>query len=53
MYSRSAKGGEKENPNRNPWLAKMLEDILHFIITESMVLFIEYEKTSQTKYNNY
>jgi hypothetical protein len=24
MYSRSAKGGEKGDPNRNPWLAKML-----------------------------
>jgi hypothetical protein len=24
IYSRSAKGGEKEDPNRNPWLAKML-----------------------------
>ena len=23
MYSRSAKGGEKGDPNRNPWLAKM------------------------------
>jgi hypothetical protein len=23
MYSRSAKGGEKRDPNRNPWLAKM------------------------------
>jgi hypothetical protein len=23
MYSRSAKGGEKVDPNRNPWLAKM------------------------------
>jgi hypothetical protein len=23
MYSRSAKGGEKADPNRNPWLAKM------------------------------
>ena len=23
MYSRSAMGGEKGNPNRNPWLAKM------------------------------
>jgi hypothetical protein len=30
-----------------------LEDIYHFMIAESMVLFIEYEKTSQTKYNNY
>ena len=25
MYSRSAKGGEKGDPNRNPWLAKMGE----------------------------
>ena len=24
LYSRSAKGGEKGNPNSNPWLAKML-----------------------------
>ena len=24
MYSRSAKGGEKGDPNRNPWLAKMM-----------------------------
>ena len=23
MYSRSAKGGDKGHPNRNPWLAKM------------------------------
>jgi hypothetical protein len=23
MYSRSAKGGEKGDPNSNPWLAKM------------------------------
>ena len=23
MYSRSAKGGEKGDPNRNSWLAKM------------------------------
>jgi hypothetical protein len=23
MYARSAKGGEKGDPNRNPWLAKM------------------------------
>ena len=23
MYSRSAKGGEKGDPNRNPYLAKM------------------------------
>jgi hypothetical protein len=24
MYSRSAKGGEKGDLNRNPWLAKMV-----------------------------
>jgi hypothetical protein len=24
MYSRSAKGGEKGDPNRNPWLTKMI-----------------------------
>jgi hypothetical protein len=27
MYSRSAKGGEKGDSNRNPWLAKMLVDM--------------------------
>jgi hypothetical protein len=27
MYSRSAKGGEKGDPNRNPWLAKMLASL--------------------------
>jgi hypothetical protein len=27
MYSRSAKGGEKGDPNRNPWLAKMRKDM--------------------------
>ena len=26
MYSRSAKGEEKGDPNRNPWLAKMSMD---------------------------
>ena len=28
MYSRSAKGGEKGDPNRNPWLAKMTLDLV-------------------------
>ena len=28
MYSRSAKGGEKGDSNRNPWLAKM-ECMMH------------------------
>jgi hypothetical protein len=31
MYSRSAKGGEKGDPNRNPWLAKMLYPIMREI----------------------
>ena len=31
MYSRSAKGGEKGDPNRNPWLAKMCEMTLQYI----------------------
>ena len=31
MYSRSAKGGEKGDPNRNPWLAKMVACVLLFI----------------------
>jgi len=30
MYSRSAKGGEKGGPNRNPWLAKM-PSVIHSI----------------------
>ena len=38
MYSRSAKGGEKGDPNRNPWLAKMIYSIsLHFSLA---ILFI-------------
>jgi hypothetical protein len=40
MYSRSAKGGEKGDPNRNPWLAKMPLDIpltiLHNYIHDSL-----------------
>jgi hypothetical protein len=28
MYSRSAKGVEKGDPNRNPWLAKMVIELL-------------------------
>ena len=30
MYSRSAKGGEKGDPNRNPWLAKMDSNMTSF-----------------------
>jgi len=31
MYSRSAKGGEKGDPNRNPWLAKMGKSVSLFL----------------------
>jgi hypothetical protein len=31
FYSRSAKGGEKGGPNRNPWLAKMVLWLLCFM----------------------
>ena len=34
MYSRSAKGGEKGDPNRNPWLAKM-----HFTLTMILMMY--------------
>ena len=30
MYSRSAKGGEKGDPNRNPWLAKMVSTVMWY-----------------------
>ena len=43
MYSRSAKGGEKGDPNRNPWLAKMTKsDIYIFIIivfNDNVIIF--------------
>jgi hypothetical protein len=32
MYSRSAKGGEKGDPNRNPWLAKMVITMNRMVI---------------------
>ena len=37
MYSRSAKGGEKGDPNRNPWLAKMYYGENKLIINEMMM----------------
>ena len=37
MYSRSAKGGEKGDPNRNPWLAKMRNDRLNEFV---MLIYI-------------
>ena len=39
MYSRSAKGGEKGDPNRNPWLAKMgLIDIFIIDIIKTFLM---------------
>ena len=35
MYSRSAKGGEKGDPNRNPWLAKMY----NVMLTKKLISF--------------
>jgi hypothetical protein len=32
MYSRSAKDGEKGDPNRNPWLAKMSSPLQQIIV---------------------
>jgi hypothetical protein len=45
MYSRSAKGGEKGDPNRNPWLAKMgLALSIGFYIGNIWAEFWEYMK---------
>jgi hypothetical protein len=35
MYSRSAKGGDKGDPNRNPWLAKMY----NVMLTKKLISF--------------
>ena len=40
MYSRSAKGGEKGDPNRNPWLAKMKDMWLHRFQANQYVLLL-------------
>jgi hypothetical protein len=47
MYSRSAKGGGKGDPNRNPWLAKMAESrpvkicrsINHSVVHDSFYVY--------------
>ena len=41
MYSRSAKGGEKGDPNRNPWLAKMYLTVRKIININNAVDKIE------------
>jgi hypothetical protein len=40
MYSRSAKGGEKGDPNRNPWLAKMVKFMQQLILQKTKDNFI-------------
>jgi hypothetical protein len=40
MYSRSAKGGEKGDPNRNPWQAKMLYDTLIYAFYQVLDIYI-------------
>ena len=43
MYSRSAKGGEKGDPNRNPWLAKM-QSTMHAVNIYNTQYRISYSK---------
>ena len=45
MYSRSAKGREKGDPNRNPWLAKML---YHMVTTKIKCIKKVYKYGSKT-----
>jgi hypothetical protein len=41
MYSRSAKGGEKGDPNRNPWLATMhLTELLTYLSNNDLGLHL-------------
>ena len=49
MYSRSAKGGEKADPNRNPWLAKMHYLVLHATSMTKFYLTVYYFLRSLTQ----
>jgi hypothetical protein len=51
MYSRSAKGGEKGDPNRNPWLAKMIGDWKVSNIRELKMAASSEEKLICDKFN--
>ena len=62
MYSRSAKGGEKGDPNRNPWLAKMGQIMISAKksngvknVTNNMykiqIIFVEIDKNTNSKEN--
>ena len=44
MYSRSTKGGEKGDPNRNPWLAKMIILWVHNYFTAIFYLIHVYNE---------
>ena len=59
MYSRSAKGGEKGDPNRNPWLAKMATVLPNNLDTETKTsnctpkeIYVEMIKMSSPSQNN-
>ena len=49
MYSRSTKGGEKGDPNRNPWLAKM--STMEHLTTENYLKSINrlFQRTANTR----
>jgi hypothetical protein len=43
IYSRSAKGGEKGDPNRNPWLAKM-GFLIPNVAEQNILILVEEKK---------
>ena len=47
IYSRSAKGGGKGDPNRNPWLAKMTTN--RYIYISFVYIILSYSKNSSNK----
>ena len=47
MYSKSAKGGEKGDPNRNPWLAKMPCDMIDNASTDILPLVFGIDELKQ------
>jgi hypothetical protein len=53
MYPRSAKGGEKGDPNRNPWLAKMLIIMLvKYVLSDGISqAFLSKDATSRFGFN--
>jgi hypothetical protein len=54
MYSRSANGVEKGDPNRNPWLAKMhkpcsMQTFQNFLFYTSHALFVHLSQYLRAK----